>query len=106
MGSVVEDAFYAPHELVIEIQSFLADHEDLLGPDPSAAEVGVIYGITSNMIARALVELPLDNRENVIPEGDVLAFDRVSRILVGAMQPRQPTRPIRMFGRGLRGPGR
>jgi hypothetical protein len=87
MGSVVEDAFYAPHDLVVEIQSFLADHEDLFGPDPSAAEVGVVYGIRSNMIARSLVELPLDNRENVIPEGDVLAFDRVSRILAAAVQP-------------------
>ena len=28
MGSVVEDAFYPPHDLATEIQRFIADHED------------------------------------------------------------------------------
>jgi hypothetical protein len=87
MGSVVEDAFYAPHELVVEIQSFLADHEGVHGTDPTAAEVAVVYGIRSNMIARSAVELPADNRVNALPEGDVLAFDQVSRVLCEAMQP-------------------
>jgi len=32
MGSVREDAFYPPHELCIEIQRFLADHEFLYSP--------------------------------------------------------------------------
>jgi hypothetical protein len=87
MGSVVEDAFYAPHDLVVEIQSFLADHENVLGTDPTAAELAVVYGIRSNALARAEVELPADNRVNVLPEGDVLAFDQVSRVLCEAMQP-------------------
>ncbi len=87
MGSVVEDAFYAPHDLVLEIQAFLADHEDLYARDPSAAEVAVVYGIQSNAMARAAVELPSDNRVNELPEGDVLAFDQVSRVLTAAMQP-------------------
>jgi hypothetical protein len=87
MGSVVEDAFYAPHDLATEIQTFVADHEDLYGGDPTWAEVGVVYGITSNMKRRAEVELPSDNRENVLPETDVLAFDQVSRVLAAAAQP-------------------
>jgi hypothetical protein len=29
MGSEIEDAFYAPHELCVETGNFLADHEDL-----------------------------------------------------------------------------
>jgi hypothetical protein len=87
MGSVVEDAFYAPHDLVVEIQSFLADHEGLFGIDPSRAEVAVVYGIRSNAMTRATAELPADNRLNVLPEGDVLAFDQVSRELATAMQP-------------------
>jgi hypothetical protein len=87
MGSVEEDAFYAPHDVVVEIQSFLADHEDAFGTDPTAAEVAVVYGIRSNALARAEVELPADNRVNALPEGDVLAFDQVSRVLCEAMQP-------------------
>ena len=87
MGSVVEDAFYPPHDLATEIQAFTADHEDLYGTDPTWAEVGVVYGISSNMRARSEVELPSDNRENVLPENDVLAFDQVSRVLAAAAQP-------------------
>jgi hypothetical protein len=87
MGSVVEDAFYPPHDLATEIQTFIADHEDLYAADPTWAEVGVVYGISSNMRARAEVELPSDNRENRLPESDVLAFDQVSRVLAAAAQP-------------------
>jgi hypothetical protein len=87
MGSVVEDAFYPPHELAVEIQTFIADHEDLYGGDPTWAEVGVVYGVRSNAVARTTVELPADNRENVMAEGDVLAFDQVSRVLAAAAQP-------------------
>ncbi|HEX5936590.1 MAG TPA: hypothetical protein VFZ75_02695, partial [Actinomycetota bacterium] len=29
MGSVIEDAFYPPHDLAVEVQTFLADHEEL-----------------------------------------------------------------------------
>lgn len=87
MGSVVEDAFYPPHDLAAEIQAFLADHEDLFGGDPTWAEIAVVYGIQSNAIARAAVELPADNRENVMFDGDMLPFDRVSRVLAAAAQP-------------------
>jgi len=87
MGSVEQDAFYAPHDLVVEIQSFLADHEDLYRGDPSAAEVAIVYGIRSNSLARSQSELPADNRVNAMAEGDVLAFDQVSRVLCEAMQP-------------------
>jgi hypothetical protein len=87
MGSVVEDAFYAPHDLVLEIQTFLAEHEQLFGSDPSAAELAVVYGIQSNAMARAATELPLDNRVNQLPEDDVIAFDQVCRVLAAAMQP-------------------
>jgi hypothetical protein len=87
MGSVVEDAFYAPHELVTEIQTFLADHEHLYGRDPTFAEVGVVYGLKSNAVTRSTAELPADNRLNVMAEDDVLPFDRVSRLLCAAVQP-------------------
>jgi hypothetical protein len=87
MGSVVEDAFYAPHDLVTEIQTFIADHEHLYGRDPTYADVGVVYGTKSNALTRSTAELPVDNRLNVMAEDDVLSFDRVSRLLCAAMQP-------------------
>jgi hypothetical protein len=87
MGSVVEEAFYAPHHLVAEIQAFLADHEHLYGRDPTYAEVGVVYGLESNAVTRSTAELPADNRLNVMAEDDVLPFDRVSRLLCAEMQP-------------------
>ena len=87
MGSVVEDAFYAPHDVATEIQTFIADHEDLYGRDPTYAEVAVVYGITSNAVTRSVAELPADNRLNVMAEDDVLPFDRVSRLLCAALQP-------------------
>jgi hypothetical protein len=87
MGSVVQDAFYAPHELVSEVQKFIADHEHRYGRDPSYAEVGVVYGTKSNAMTRSTAELPADNRLNVMAENDVLPFDRVSRLLCASMQP-------------------
>jgi hypothetical protein len=87
MGSVVEDAFYPPHGLATEIQTFLADHEHLFGGDPTWAEVAVVYGVESNAIARTAIDLPKDNRENVMFEGDMLAFDQVSRVHCAAAQP-------------------
>ncbi|MFL5796814.1 MAG: hypothetical protein ACJ77A_02630 [Actinomycetota bacterium] len=87
MGSVVEDAFYPPHDVATEIQRFIAEHEDLYGVDPTWAEVGVVYGVVSNARARSVAELPADNRFNVMAEGDTLPFDRVSRILSAAAQP-------------------
>jgi hypothetical protein len=87
MGSVVQDAFYAPHDVVAQIQTFLADHEHLFGRDPTHAEIGVVYGLKSNATTRSVRELPADNRLNVMAEDDVLAFDRVSRLLCAAMQP-------------------
>lgn len=87
MGSVVEDAFYAPHDLATEIQAFIADHEHLYGGDPSWAEVGVVYGLEANARARAAIELPADNRVNELFEGDMLPFDQVSRVLAADAQP-------------------
>jgi hypothetical protein len=51
MGSRIEDSFWAPHELAAEIQTFLADHDDLFSRE-SCNEVGVVFSIESN---RALI---------------------------------------------------
>jgi hypothetical protein len=46
MGSEIQDAFYAPHEVCVEIQSFLADNERLFGPT-TMSETGVIFSVGS-----------------------------------------------------------
>jgi hypothetical protein len=86
MGSVIEDAFYPPHDLAVEIQTFLAEHEDLFGRDPSLAEVAVVFSIESNYRALAAREVMADNRTNEMPEGEH-PFGIVCDALSDAMQP-------------------
>jgi len=85
MGSVIQDAFYAPHELCVEIQTFLADHEDLFSTR-TYSEVGVVFSIESNFQLIAQRDLMADNRENVRREGGV-PFDEATRDLADAGQP-------------------
>jgi hypothetical protein len=70
MGSVIQDAFYAPHEVTVEIQTFLADHEELFTPE-TLHEVGVVFSIESNYRALAAREVMADNRTNELPEEQV-----------------------------------
>jgi hypothetical protein len=86
MGSVIEDAFYPPHDLAVEIQTFLGDHEDLFAPGPTLAEVGVVFSIESNYRALAAREVMADNRTNARPEGEV-PFGVVCEVLSSATQP-------------------
>lgn len=60
MGSRIEDSFYAPHDLLTQVQDFLADHDQLFS-QRSANEIGVVYSIPSN---RELVSLA-DASDNV-----------------------------------------
>jgi hypothetical protein len=46
MGSVIEDSFWAPHDLIVEIQDFIAGHEDLY-TTTSWSETAVVYGVQS-----------------------------------------------------------
>lgn len=46
MGSVIEDSFWAPHELLVEVQSFLADNERLMSTS-SFSETGVVFSVES-----------------------------------------------------------
>jgi hypothetical protein len=47
MGSVIEDSFWAPHDLVVEVQDFIADHEELYGPH-TYSETAVAFSVESN----------------------------------------------------------
>jgi hypothetical protein len=54
MGSRIEDAFYAPHDLTVEVQSFLADN-DALFSKRTYHEVAVVYNVEGNreLVSRA-----------------------------------------------------
>ena len=46
MGSVIEDSFWAPHEINVEIQDFLAEHERLYTTE-TYSEAAVLFSIRS-----------------------------------------------------------
>jgi hypothetical protein len=54
MGSVIEDAYYAPHGLAVEVQTFLAENERLFSQE-TLNEVAVVFNVAStrDLIARA-----------------------------------------------------
>ncbi len=52
MGSVIQDAFYAPHEICREIGNFLADHSDLFSTR-TFNDTAVVFSIESNFRLRA-----------------------------------------------------
>jgi hypothetical protein len=85
MGSVIEDAFYAPHDLCLEINGFLADHEHLFGTE-THSEVAVVFSVESTFQQVARRDLMADNRENV-PGEEVIPFWHACDVLASAAQP-------------------
>jgi hypothetical protein len=47
MGSVIEDSFWAPHDVVVEIQDFIAEHEETLYSTRSFSEAAVAFSVQS-----------------------------------------------------------
>jgi hypothetical protein len=84
MGSVIEDAFYPPHDLATEIQAFLAGNERLFSTG-SFSEVGVVFSVGSSFRA-APPEVMGDNRLNLPAEG-LDPFWEVCEALSAALQP-------------------
>lgn len=67
MGSEIEDAFYAPHELCVEIGQFLAEHDDLFAPT-TYSRIGVVFSAGSAFRRIAPPDLmgdTGDNRQNL-----------------------------------------
>jgi hypothetical protein len=85
MGSVIEDAFYAPHGLATEIQTFLADHESLFARR-TANDVAVVFsvGSTRELIGKADAS---DNTTNRRDESVVVPYRAVTRTLAEAAVP-------------------
>jgi hypothetical protein len=46
MGAVIEDSFWAPHDVVVEVQDFIADHDRLYTSD-SMSEVAMLHSARS-----------------------------------------------------------
>jgi hypothetical protein len=85
MGSVVEDAFYAPHELCVEIQSFLAAHEYLYSAQ-TYADTAVVFSVESTFQQVARRDVLSDNRSNVSRDTQV-PFWQTCEMLSDAAQP-------------------
>jgi len=85
MGSVIEDAFYAPHELCAEVQTFLAENERVFARE-TYSEVGVVYSVRSHSRAMAAREAGSDNRENLTRDVPVPFLD-ACQALTAAHQP-------------------
>jgi hypothetical protein len=86
MGSEIQDAFYAPHELCVEIGGFLAQHEALYSTE-SAAEIGVVFSIESSLAQEEAARAALaNNRVNLLPD-QLAPFWAASEALCDAVQP-------------------
>jgi hypothetical protein len=85
MGSIIEDSFYPPHDLCVEIQTFLATHEFLFSPW-SYSETAVIQSIESNFQLVARRDLFADNRAN-LSGNETVPFWDVCEWLAGNAQP-------------------
>ncbi|TDD11710.1 hypothetical protein E1292_04105 [Nonomuraea deserti] len=85
MGSVIEDSFYAPHELASGVQAFLADHERLFARR-TVNEVAVVFGVesTRELIGKADVS---DNTTNARDESVVVPYRVVTKTLSDAAVP-------------------
>jgi hypothetical protein len=85
MGSVIQDSFYAPHDLCVEIQNFLAGHEALYSRK-SCAETAVVYSVESEFLRAAGRSLFADNTLNTATS-EIGPFWQVCETLSAAAQP-------------------
>jgi hypothetical protein len=63
MGSVIQDSFHPPHELCVEIQKFIAEHEHLYG-HRTYSDTAVIYSVETEFLRTSGRGIFADNRSN------------------------------------------
>ena len=85
MGSVIQDSFNLPHELCVEIQKFLADHENLYS-HRTASETAVIYSVETEFQRESGRGIFADNRFNQ-ETSEVGRFWQACETLSDAAQP-------------------
>ena len=85
LGATIQDSFHAPHELLTEIQGFLAGHEDLFSR-ASGNDTAVIYSVAGNqeLVARADVG---DNLVNARDASVVVPYREIVEGLARAGEP-------------------
>jgi hypothetical protein len=85
MGSVIQDSFNPPHELCVEIQQFIADHESLFS-HRTASETAVVYSVETEFQRESGRGIFADNRFNQ-ETSEVGLFWQVCESLSDAAQP-------------------
>jgi hypothetical protein len=85
MGSVIQDSFNPPHELCVEIQRFLADHEALYS-HRTCSETAVIYSVETEFQRESGRGIFADNRYNV-ETSETGPFWQACEALSDAVQP-------------------
>jgi hypothetical protein len=85
MGSVIQDSFHPPHELCVEIQKFLADHEHLYS-HKTASETAVVYSVETEFQRESGRGIFADNRYNQ-DTSETGPFWQVCETLSDAVQP-------------------
>jgi len=85
MGSVIQDSFNPPHELCIEIQRFIADHEFLYS-HRTASETAVVYSVETEFQRESGRGIFADNRYNA-ETSEIGPFWQVCEALSDAVQP-------------------
>ncbi|HEX5500220.1 MAG TPA: hypothetical protein VFX03_13370, partial [Thermomicrobiales bacterium] len=85
LGSIQQDAFYPPHDLCVEIQNFLADHEALFSRR-TWNDVALVYCVESEFQRTARRGQVANDRRNAALGGESL-FWHVSNALCDARQP-------------------
>jgi hypothetical protein len=100
MGSRIEDAYYAPHQVAAEVQGFLADHDALLTRQ-THNEVAVVFSTESNARLIAAQDRS-DNVFNVSDESVEVPYRIVTAGLADAAIPFD----VVMFADGTYAPDR
>jgi hypothetical protein len=85
MGSVIQDSFNPPHELCVEIQKFLAEHENLYS-HKTASETAVVYSVETEFQRESGKGIFADNRFNA-ETSEIGPFWQVCEALSDAVQP-------------------
>ena len=85
MGSVIQDSFHPPHELCVEIQKFIADHEQLYSHQ-TASETAVVYSVETEFQRESGRGIFADNRYNQ-DTSEIGPFWQACEALSDAVQP-------------------
>jgi hypothetical protein len=85
MGSVIQDSFNPPHELCVEIQRFLADHEHLYS-SKTYSEIAVVYSVETEFQRESGRGIFADNRYNQ-ETSEIGPFWQACEALSDAVQP-------------------